>query len=212
MKRIKRLLRSLAVIAAVAAIEVTTATAADLEASINDAEAKTNRVLGFSPSSEAKEVFQNNSLRAYGPTQKYYLTDAEKAQLGPAALAAGEKLFKAYSRRVGLHWYRWHTQPFDHDYPDYFPLRLGWAEARAKLDLAHPDLFTQEFFTEPHVGLCDGFLSILSQWMDLPRASNPAGIVSRSSPRRSSGTSGRWKGITRPSRSGSLRWRAPFMS
>ncbi len=34
---------------------------------------------------------------------------------------------------IGFHWYRWHHNPFDNDYPHYFPARPGFAAAATEL-------------------------------------------------------------------------------
>lgn len=72
-------------------------------------------------------------------------TDAEKASLVPLALANAKRYTETLSNpdtpRFLLHWYRWHIQPFDYAYPDYFPIRPGWLEARAQIDKAYPDYF-----------------------------------------------------------------------
>jgi hypothetical protein len=34
---------------------------------------------------------------------------------------------------VGMHWYRWHPNPFDNDYPHYLPAKAGFKEAVAQL-------------------------------------------------------------------------------
>lgn len=34
---------------------------------------------------------------------------------------------------MGFHWYEWHSNPFDNDYPHYFPTKPGVAEAVGKL-------------------------------------------------------------------------------
>jgi len=72
-------------------------------------------------------------------------TDEEKATLVPATL----ERIKNNIKEIGdpdtphycIQWYRWHIQPFDYAYPDYFPLRPGWMEARAQLDKAYPGYF-----------------------------------------------------------------------
>lgn len=72
-------------------------------------------------------------------------TAEEKASLAPLALDNAkrytERLSNPDTPRFLLHWYRWHIQPFDYAYPDYFPIRPGWLEARAQIDKAYPDYF-----------------------------------------------------------------------
>jgi hypothetical protein len=52
---------------------------------------------------------------------------------------SAEKLaqFKEFAKRVGppvgMHWYGWHQNPFDNDYPHYFPARDGFKQAVADL-------------------------------------------------------------------------------
>jgi hypothetical protein len=52
---------------------------------------------------------------------------------------SAEKLneVKQFAKRlgppIGMHWYGWHQNPFDNDYPHYFPAKSGFTEAVADL-------------------------------------------------------------------------------
>ena len=49
---------------------------------------------------------------------------------GPKDAGPGLRAFlKAMAVPVGAHWYGWHQNPFDNDYPHYFPARDGFGEA-----------------------------------------------------------------------------------
>ena len=49
---------------------------------------------------------------------------------GPKDVAPRLKAFaKAMAVPVAAHWYSWHQNPFDNDYPHYFPAREGFADA-----------------------------------------------------------------------------------
>jgi hypothetical protein len=40
---------------------------------------------------------------------------------------------EAIGAPVGVHWYNWHEIPFDHEYPNYFPTKEGFAEGVKEL-------------------------------------------------------------------------------
>jgi len=72
-------------------------------------------------------------------------TDEELATMVPATMERIENSINVFADPNTPHyciqWYRWHSQPFDYAYPDYFPLRPGWLELRAQLEKAHPGYF-----------------------------------------------------------------------
>jgi hypothetical protein len=49
------------------------------------------------------------------------------------AVPAIEGFEKAIRLPFGVHWYKWHQNPFDNDYPHYFPPNDGFADAVRKL-------------------------------------------------------------------------------
>ena len=56
---------------------------------------------------------------------------------GPQDVLPGIKAFlKAMAVPVGAHWYSWHNNPFDNDYPHYFPPREGFGAAVRELQAA----------------------------------------------------------------------------
>ncbi len=50
-----------------------------------------------------------------------------------ASLASEIALREAVGTPACLHWYTWHQIPFDTDYPEYFPVKEGFAEGVAQL-------------------------------------------------------------------------------
>ena len=46
------------------------------------------------------------------------------------------EFLKAVATPVGVHWYSWHSNPFDNDYPHYFPAREGFGAAVRELQAA----------------------------------------------------------------------------
>lgn len=62
------------------------------------------------------------------------------AQTGgaPQEVVAQVKAFAEFLEvPVGFHWYNWHQIPFDNDYPHYFPVKEGFAEAVRELQDAN---------------------------------------------------------------------------
>jgi hypothetical protein len=62
------------------------------------------------------------------------------AQTGgaPQEVVAQVKAFAEFLELpVGFHWYNWHQIPFDNDYPHYFPVKEGFAEAVRELQDAN---------------------------------------------------------------------------
>ncbi len=62
------------------------------------------------------------------------------AQTGgaPQEVVSRVKAFAAYLEvPIGFHWYNWHQIPFDNDYPHYFPVKEGFAEAVRELQDAN---------------------------------------------------------------------------
>jgi len=51
----------------------------------------------------------------------------------PERVAEVERFAGALGAPVGMHWYRWHSNPFDNDYPHYLPAKSGFKEAVAQL-------------------------------------------------------------------------------
>lgn len=47
-------------------------------------------------------------------------------------MAAVRKGIEFFGRGIGLHWYQWHHNAFDTDYPDYFPEKEGFREMVAE--------------------------------------------------------------------------------
>lgn len=45
-----------------------------------------------------------------------------------------KRLHEEFPVPTGIHWYTWHSGPFDVDYPDYFPPREGWIDAVEDLE------------------------------------------------------------------------------
>lgn len=48
----------------------------------------------------------------------------------------GAQLQAAFEMEAVLHWYNWHNNPFDNDYPEYFPAKPGFGETVAALQAA----------------------------------------------------------------------------
>jgi len=56
---------------------------------------------------------------------------------GPADVVEPVKRFAAYfGVPTAVHWYNWHQIPFDDHYPEYFPIKAGFAEGVAGLQAA----------------------------------------------------------------------------
>ncbi|MBN1853938.1 MAG: hypothetical protein JW829_14495, partial [Pirellulales bacterium] len=56
---------------------------------------------------------------------------------------ATKEFQQAIGLPVGVHWYNWHTIPFDNDYPHYFPAKPGFAEGVAALQSS--DVFVMPY-------------------------------------------------------------------
>ena len=50
----------------------------------------------------------------------------------PETMEAVRKGIKQFGKGIGLHWYQWHHNAFDTDYPDYFPAKDGFKEMVAE--------------------------------------------------------------------------------
>jgi hypothetical protein len=55
-----------------------------------------------------------------------------------------EKFARTIGLPVGIHWYNWHQIPFDNDYPHYFPVKEGFAEAVGRLQ-------SQNIYVMPYI-------------------------------------------------------------
>ncbi|MCB9782320.1 MAG: hypothetical protein H6751_05090 [Candidatus Omnitrophica bacterium] len=59
----------------------------------------------------------------------WLLASGSPEEVVPAVL----KFADAIGAPVGVHWYNWHEIPFDHEYPNYFPTKVGFASGVAEL-------------------------------------------------------------------------------
>ena len=82
-------------------------------------------VLRNSPSKRAAAAlytFASSNVSAVAPRTPPTQTELEKLPLSGKSLR-GRRAFELLGPPVGLHWYGWHHQPFDNDYPHYFPAK-----------------------------------------------------------------------------------------
>jgi len=95
----------------------------------------------FDPSQKVLDRFKGKYDR-FEDLKFEEFADEEKASLVPLALTNAKEFIEKFSNTPScLQWYRWHIQPFDYAYPDYFPIRPGWLEACAQMEKAYPGHF-----------------------------------------------------------------------